>query len=858
VFFLSTLFTVLLYFFCLGPTIMSERIFTEYNISNPNLSFSTINCNSLNVSTVSSLHQQLKVYGICKLRSDIIFLADTRLNSDKNPSALKKIESQFSYNPYSSYDVFHNSKSNARGVCILIKKNLNIVVAAEWRDSLSNILGLRITTPGGANLLLIAIYGPNSIDKKFFDELNEIIRKNNDCTTLIAGDWNCTLSTDPEPESNIDIINMRKPPNITHSILVNNLCSNFNLVDPFRVLYPNSRSFTFVPKCASKINRSQLDFFIISRVLVPHINCSTQNRLFDHKAVNLTFKPKKTHSRIPTISNLAIDDSVMDILVKTSVFEHYIHQALTSISFDLRQKNLCLELIGLVRAQLKSINSDIIYDISDEESQMVRQKRINYCFNILNDLEAYNIQSLEPSCEDDIFLESMINFVRNDIVSYQTFISKSRSMVVHDLEREMSALSGNFELNQTRIFEIEKMLSKISDRLMRSEVERNRSFEAINNKKITPFTLRLLKSNKKESSLLDLKKDDGFDFGSEGELSEYVKNYFSKIYEPNFDQSNVFSGCIEKFLGEEIVNSNLIKESKVTVTEKNKLEAPLTLFELDKQSNKKSAPGIDGLSAKFVARFWNFFQIPLHKYALRCFQKGQMTHSFRSACIRLIPKKGDPQKITNWRPISLLSNLYKVISRALNNRLKIIVDRVTSRAQKGFTSSRYLQEVLINVTECIADCNVNKKSGAIITIDQAKAFDTLDHRYLEECYRFFNIGENFISMLSSVGNNRQACILLDSGNTTAYFPLKCGRPQGENLSPIQYNIGNQILLLKIELNPIIKSLIPHFCGLALPFLLPQNNLPVNSHFNKESNRETNKAEGFADDSSDFSRKRINF
>jgi Reverse transcriptase (RNA-dependent DNA polymerase) len=258
---------------------------------------------------------------------------------------------------------------------------------------------------------------------------------------------------------------------------------------------------------------------------------------------------------------------------------------------------------------------------------------------------------------------------------------------------------------------------------------------------------------------------------------------------------------------------------------------------------------IDGMSAKFVARFWNFFWIPLHKYALCCFRKGKMTHSFRSACIRLIPKKGDPQKISNWRPISLLSNLYKIISRALNNRLKLIVDRVTSRAQKGFTSSRYLQEVLINVTEAIADCNFNNKSGAIITIHQAKAFDTQDHKYLEECYRFFNFGENFITMLSAVGSDRQACILLENGNTTAYFPLKCGRPQGENLSPIQYNIGNQILLIKIELNPDIKSLVPHFCGPALPFPLAQNNDEVNLHFKKESNRETDKAEGFADDAS---------
>ena len=51
----------------------------------------------------------------------------------------------------------------------------------------------------------------------------------------------------------------------------------------------------------------------------------------------------------------------------------------------------------------------------------------------------------------------------------------------------------------------------------------------------------------------------------------------------------------------------------------------------------------------------------------------------------------------NWRPISLLSNMYKILSRAINTRLNKIVNRVCSRSQKGFYNSRYTQEVLINV-----------------------------------------------------------------------------------------------------------------------------------------------------------------
>ena len=167
--------------------------------------------------------------------------------------------------------------------------------------------------------------------------------------------------------------------------------------------------------------------------------------------------------------------------------------------------------------------------------------------------------------------------------------------------------------------------------------------------------------------------------------------------------------------------------SILTNSERLKLENPLTLFELDKavkRANKNSAAGIDGLSGKFILKNWPVLRKPLLRYANCCFAKGTLSDSFRTASIRLIPKKGELGNIKNWRLISLLSNLYKILSCALNNRLKTTTDRITSRAQKGFTSSRYLQEVLINVIE-------------FISIDYAKAFDTISIKYMSECYRFF-------------------------------------------------------------------------------------------------------------------------
>jgi hypothetical protein len=205
--------------------------------------------------------------------------------------------------------------------------------------------------------------------------------------------------------------------------------------------------------------------------------------------------------------------------------------------------------------------------------------------------------------------------------------------------------------------------------------------------------------------------------------------------------------------------------------------------------------------------------------------------------------------IKNWRPISLLSNLYKVLSRAIYNRLSTVMDRITSRAQKGFSSSRHLQEVLINVIEAVANCKHNNTQAVVVAVDQAKAFDTITNQFMSECYRFFGFGKQFINMMETVGHNRRACIITDSGEYTKFFSLETGRPQGEILSPPQYNIGQQICLFRIELDSRLASVFVNFLGPARPFAIPNNLLPANKIFSLESNNETNKSECFADDNS---------
>jgi hypothetical protein len=290
----------------------------------------------------------------------------------------------------------------------------------------------------------------------------------------------------------------------------------------------------------------------------------------------------------------------------------------------------------------------------------------------------------------------------------------------------------------------------------------------------------------------------------------------------------------------------------------------LSIQELDsalEKLNENSAGGLDGIPTKFLKTFCGFLRIPLHKYTLHAFETGNLSQSFNSAGIKLIPKKGDITSLKNWRPISLLNSVFKLISKALDSRLQKLNEIILSRAQKGFTRNRHLHECIINIVESIAYSQQEQIPAFVLALDMAKAFDTVRHDFMNHVYRFFGIGDNLIKMLNTVSTGRTACIIKDDGSVTDHFPLGSGFPQGNPPSPDQFNMGIQIFIYKLDLDPAISPLIRQHLQLPVRHLNPdpvpfhnQNqiidpitNLPVRKYGLKESGRETQKVEAFADD-----------
>jgi hypothetical protein len=358
-----------------------------------------------------------------------------------------------------------------------------------------------------------------------------------------------------------------------------------------------------------------------------------------------------------------------------------------------------------------------------------------------------------------------------------------------------------------------------------------------------PLLVDLAKRTTSRDGLENIKDDEGVIFESGQQRAGYIRNFYEKLYQ----NDPTVEGYIETFLGPEIASHPTVLGSKLTMEETNDLDAPLSINELDgslKLSNMRSAPGVDGFSYRFIAEFWEYFRVPLFNCAADVLENNSLPDFFMTAVIKLIPKKGDTAKISNWRPISLLSNFYKIISRAINMRLQGVVDRVLSRAQKGFTKTRQIQEVIINCMETMEYCVKNKIKGVLVSVDQSKAFDSVSHAYMEKVYDFFGFGERIKRWLKSIGTGRSACIQLEPDLLSDPFDLGRGHAQGDSPSPILYNLAAQIQIFRIELDANIESIGP---VAAEPIL----ELAPLHRYKGEGLGQTKKKESFADDSSNL-------
>jgi hypothetical protein len=236
---------------------------------------------------------------------------------------------------------------------------------------------------------------------------------------------------------------MGRLPNPNHSSRLKIICDDFNSTDPFRFLYPEVIDFSYVPRNNMQLNRSRLDFFIISDSLLPglsdcSINESLQNKLLDHKAVKLCFNVKNMPSiGQPTISNKELNDELLDHLVHVVAAEtHLIHT--DQVFINGIGKDIFLSSCGIIRKLIRDCGPPLHLRIGTpptEESQIARDRLLVRIQVLAGTLNMQVIESVPLNVRADIFLETLLNNLKNDAISHQSFMRKTKNEKIADLKK---------------------------------------------------------------------------------------------------------------------------------------------------------------------------------------------------------------------------------------------------------------------------------------------------------------------------------------------------------------------------------------------------------------------------------------
>ena len=287
-------------------------------------------------------------------------------------------------------------------------------------------------------------------------------------------------------------------------------------------------------------------------------------------------------------------------------------------------------------------------------------------------------------------LGKKINTIKDDFSKWNKAVF---GMVERDIEKKRADLQC-FQENINSVEDVKResqhreQLEQLLDRKEMLWAQKARKEWDLKGDRNTKYYQAVVKNRKRHNRIIQIKNEEDVWITDQNQIEQCFCNHFRTVYAdtPQYtvDEIQQQLSCLQL--------PTLTNQQKCT------LDQPLEDAEIIQaihQLGSLKAPGPDGIPAAFYQKFWTTVQHDVLHMVKAFFHSGFLLKSLNHTFITLIPKVPTPERVTQFRPISLCNVSYKIISKILVNRLKPLMDNLITPFQNAFIQGRQITDNII-------------------------------------------------------------------------------------------------------------------------------------------------------------------
>ncbi|XP_061998976.1 uncharacterized protein LOC133716286 [Rosa rugosa] len=257
----------------------------------------------------------------------------------------------------------------------------------------------------------------------------------------------------------------------------------------------------------------------------------------------------------------------------------------------------------------------------------------------------------------------------------------------------------------------------------------------------TGFFHRRTENRKRKNMLQGLYDEDGNWREDDAGLEEVITSYFTKM----FSASEIDIEALDRTL-EAIVPSVTSQMNEDLCAPYTREEIRFALF----QMYPTKSPGPDGMPPLFFQHYWKLISQDVVAAVQNFLHTGLILKQINFTHICLIPKVDNPETMSDLRPIALCNVIYKICSKVIANRLKVVLPSMISPFQSAFVPGRLIIDNILVANE-MAHFVHNKRDGDVgymaLKLDLSKAYDRMEWVFLEKVMIHFGFARSWIDVV---------------------------------------------------------------------------------------------------------------